>query len=251
MAEFLIDPEKGTGAKQDGHIGRGSGIQRKNLMHAKILDTEVQQEIFPPDEGDGAIPLHVTGDEEMMERARYHNSAVQDMDSALGDLSNWRINNSQKMSSNFASNLLDNDGDDDKSSARLVAFINEELSSGQSKVANQDAVQIALSTDIGYMRLKALMEKSNDEKKSDDSGDSNSSTFTNNLLHSNAEVAQLQSTNLGKQYTGKDQLEATRDALLAELEADDAAGAGAMLALQKQLDNDQQLEDIILGYERK
>ncbi len=250
MAEFLTDLEKGTGAKQDGHISRGSGIQRKNLMHAKILDTEVQQEIFPSDEGDGAIPLYVTGDKETTERVRYHNSAVQDMDSALGDLSNWRINNSQKMSSNFASNLLDNDGDSDKSSARLVAFINQELSSGQSKVADQDAEQNALSTDLGYMRLKALMERSNDEKKSDDSRDSSSSTFTSNLLLSNAEVAQMQSTNLGKQYTGKDQLEATRDALLAELEADDDAAA-AMLKLQKQLENDQDLEDIILGYERK
>lgn len=204
----------GEESSRSGACRGGSGIQRKNLMNAKLLDNEVQQEIYPEhshDEGIRNISLSdnsaVGG--EMSARVRAQDDAVQDLDSALGDLSLWRDAMKEQGDSLGSSGFIE--GNQDAKYAKLVAFVDEALSS-KAKVRSSGSEEEELH-DRSHARLQALSKR----KDLNEAEEGNLST----IVASNAELAHMRSSFLGKNYMGLNNLEATKNQLIAELEMDE------------------------------
>ena len=185
----------------------GSGIQRKNLMNAKLLDDEVQQDIFP--EGSSYVEEKLSEssavkNEMISARVRVQKDAVQDLESALGDLNSWR--DTMKGSSIETSELIA--VNEDAKYAKWRAFIDEELYS-TTKVHQSSTTQGGLS-DNSYARLQALSKREDVQEMKQDS--------LLGVITSNAEVVHMRSSCLGKEFMGLENLKATKNQLLAELE---------------------------------
>ena len=110
-----------------------SSLQRKNLLQARLFDDEVQQEIFPVENKKNvANEVSMQYNSDNNDIYRDQRSALDELNAAIGDLSSWqdaRMNTDTSSSTNeFNFNALESDEDD--VSAKLSAFIEEELSHG-------------------------------------------------------------------------------------------------------------------------
>lgn len=233
MSDFVDGGKDGdASALSSSSSSSGSGIQRKNLMKAKLFDSEVQQDIFPElAHGDASRNITLSDSsvigEEMSARIRAQAAAVEDIDSALGGLSQWRNALKEGSSSSIDSSTMI--GSENEKYAKLVAFVDEEL-----KVSlNIDSDGKEGLHDQSHARLRAL------SKRRDAGGDEKAEGNFAHVISSNAELAHMRSSCLGKDYMGLENLEATKNQLLAELEMDEKQ----MAKLEKKL-NRKRWDDI-------
>jgi hypothetical protein len=199
-----------------------SSLQRKNLLQARLFDDEVQQEIFPVENKKNvANEVSMQYNSDNNDIYRDQRSALDELNAAIGDLSSWqdaRMNTDTSSSTNeFNFNALESDEDD--VSAKLSAFIEEELSHGTdgSNDSNRALGGIDQKGESSKERLKTLIKEGGNRTKAVEIVDLSS------LLLQDHQMAQLKSSHLGANFQGEKELEATKGDLLAQLEADDAA----------------------------
>lgn len=235
MSEFVGDSGKSDSTSLSSSSTSGTGIQRK-LMNAKLLDSEVQQEIFPDiAHVDISTNVALSGsslvDEVMSARVRVQAAAVDDINSALGDLSQWRNALRESSSSSKDSNLTE--GNENEKYAKLIAFVDDELKVSLTNESDGKGLH-----DESHARLKALSQRRNVHE--DDKAETNFA----NIISSNAELAHMRSSCLGKDYLGLQNLEATKNQLLAELEIDENAMAKLEKQLNERLDIDIDIDEM-------
>lgn len=199
-----------------------SSLQRKNLLQARLFDDEVQQEIFPVENKKNvANEVSMQYNSDNNDIYRDQRSALDELNAAIGDLSSWqdaRMNTDTSSSTNeFNFNALESDEDD--VSAKLSAFIEEELSHGTdgSNDSNRALGGIDQKGESSKERLKTLIKEGGNRTKAVEIVDLSS------LLLQDHQMTQLKSSHLGANFQGEKELEATKGDLLAQLEADDAA----------------------------
>ena len=199
---------------------KAASLQRKNLLQARLFDDEVQQEIFPVENKKSlAEDVTVQYDDEDNERFRDQKGTMDKLNTVMGDLSSWRdarIRNKGSPSSTnneFNFNALESDNDD--VSAKLSAFIEEELFSGAG--GSRRVHRIDKKCEATKERLQALIRDSEVRTKATEIVDLSS------LSLQNRQMTQLKTSHLGANFQGEKELEATKDHLLSQLEADDAA----------------------------
>ena len=199
-----------------------SSLQRKNLLQARLFDDEVQQEIFPVENKKNvANEVSMQYNSDNNDIYRDQRSALDELNAAIGDLSSWqdaRMNTDTSSSTNeFNFNALESDEDD--VSAKLSAFIEEELSHGTdgSIDSNRALGGIDQKGESSKERLKTLIKEGGNRTKAVEVVDLSS------LLLQDHQMTQLKSSHLGANFQGEKELEATKGDLLAQLEADDAA----------------------------
>jgi hypothetical protein len=234
MSEFVGDSRKSDSISLSSSSTSGTGIQRK-LMNAKLLDSEVQQEIFPDiAHVDISTNVALSGsslvDEVMSARVRVQAAAVDDINSALGDLLQWRNALRESSSSSKDSNLTE--GGENEKYAKLIAFVDDELK--VSLTSESDGKGLHYES---HARLKALSQRRNVHE------DKAETNFAN-IISSNAELAHMRSSCLGKDYLGLQNLEATKNQLLAELEIDENAMAKLEKQLNERLDIDIDIDEM-------
>lgn len=215
-------------------------LQRKNLLQARQFDDEVQQEIFPTGEKKNLFEGGLVGyDGEEMERVAHQKTAIQHVDSAMEDLASWRdARNAEKNSNELNFNALESDSDD--VSAKIKAFVEEELASS---APNKESAHKANYQDPNKQdRLHALIKENEEITKSNPVIDLSS------LSLQNLQVSQMQLSRLGTNYLSETELKAAREKLMAQLEADDAALDQLKAKLNTSWDAD--LDDL-LGEPRK
>ena len=217
-----------------------SSLQRKNLLQARLFDDEVQQEIFPAEDKKNPVKdvsiEHTGGNVEAIHNQR---GVMEKLDTAIGDLTYWKNARRNTDMTRSTSELNFDESENDDVRAKLSAFIEKELSLGtdESNDTNRTWGGMEQKSEGAKERLQALIKEGEARTKVTDIVDLSS------LSLQNQQMTHLKSTNLGSNFQGEKKLEATKDELLSQLEAQDAA----FEKLQAQLNASwsEELDDIL------